>query len=292
VLSAEDRALIAAMELLRKQFADATSALLSSAANTRRSAVAFERQATSGRDFIEGNTGVINPGIHQETPSGKVPELASRKLRGEPEERASPEKPTSYQQQLKELNEDPARNSGRAKKALNETPAGAVLGVLGEVAGKFAQVAGPAALLGQALSSNLSGFQLFGQAVADFGSLRASLVNRGPGASAVECGLLGTLKSLQLSMGPRAQISQLGEVSKQIQMARLNQDPIEARMLKTQQEMLGALNQVVANTRHRRAAPNRVHDPTGHGPGSSSSTSEGADDWPPSAGGDYGEGNF
>jgi len=73
------------------------------------------------------------------------------------------------------------------------------------------------------------------------------------GASgAVRRGLADTLKSLRMSMGPRASMSSLTSVGNQAQLAALNSDPIEARMLKVQQDMLDKLERVANNTALRR----------------------------------------
>ena len=71
-------------------------------------------------------------------------------------------------------------------------------------------------------------------------------------ASAVRRGLGDTLRSLRMSMGPRASTSSLTSVGNQAQLAALNSDPIEARMLKVQQDMLAKLERVANNTATRR----------------------------------------
>jgi len=108
------------------------------------------------------------------------------------------------------------------------------------------------------------------------------LVSSRSGKDRVDSGLNDTLRSLQMSIGPKAQSSGLAEVGKQVQMAALQQDPIEARMLKIQQDMLARLNNIANNTsRGSRPGPyNPVTNPTGAGDYSGSGTA--------SVGGDYG----
>lgn len=71
-------------------------------------------------------------------------------------------------------------------------------------------------------------------------------------SGSVRRGLADTLRSLRMSMGPRASISSLTSVGNQAQLAALNSDPIEARMLKVQQDMLAKLERVANNTSTRR----------------------------------------
>jgi hypothetical protein len=77
---------------------------------------------------------------------------------------------------------------------------------------------------------------------------------------AVNRGLADTIRSLQLSLGPKAQISGIGEIGRQIQLAALNNDPIEARLLKVQQDALLELQSINAKI-NERDRPGRVYDP-------------------------------
>lgn len=78
--------------------------------------------------------------------------------------------------------------------------------------------------------------------------LGSQLGERGSSAAALGRGLTDTLRSLRLSMGPRAQITGLESVGKQVQLAALQQDPIEARILKINQDMLTMLERIAGNT--------------------------------------------
>jgi hypothetical protein len=71
---------------------------------------------------------------------------------------------------------------------------------------------------------------------------------RGRGAEGVDRGLMDTLRSLRMSMGPKATVTGLGGVGQGIQTAAIQADPLEARMLKVQQDMLAKLERVAANT--------------------------------------------
>lgn len=67
--------------------------------------------------------------------------------------------------------------------------------------------------------------------------------------------LRDVMGSMRASMGPKAQISGLESVGKSAQLAALNQDPLEARMLRTQQQIFQLMERAVArmeNDRHTR----------------------------------------
>lgn len=105
--------------------------------------------------------------------------------------------------------------------------------------------------------------------------------SRGRGEEATGRGLADTLRSLRMSMGPRATVTGLGGVGQAIQSAALNQDPLEARMLKVQTDMLNRLDRIAANTRGRgRPGPFDVGGASGAGDyagGSASATDTGGD---------------
>lgn len=239
--------------------------------------------------------------------------------------------------------------AGGAAGAVGSGALGAVTNVLSSVAGKFAAIAGPAAILSQVLQNSLSGFQVLNQAVKVVATTLAPILlpvtvalaagmlaisdvlieqllpgmdrwfqlildtaipvisavvdafafaadkimsfasavgdvidwvkrqvnslnpfsddddgeqNRADliapdagGRDKVNSGLRDTLASLRNSMGPKASIGALGSVGQAAQMAALNSDPIEARMLKIQTNMLTRLDQVAANTAKTNAAP-------------------------------------
>ncbi len=56
--------------------------------------------------------------------------------------------------------------------------------------------------------------------------------------AAMNANMRDVIKSLAMSMGPKGSYSSLGEVGKQAQLAALNQDPIEAKLLRKLQETL------------------------------------------------------
>lgn len=64
--------------------------------------------------------------------------------------------------------------------------------------------------------------------------------------------LTDVVRSLRMSIGPRAQFSGLSQVSKNLQTAALNQDPLEARMLEKMTKSLDVLERVERNTRATR----------------------------------------
>ncbi len=67
------------------------------------------------------------------------------------------------------------------------------------------------------------------------------------------------LESFRRSLGPKATISGLGEVGKSVQLAALNADPLEARLMRQQ---LMVLERIAAAVERREAGPTpRVHDP-------------------------------
>src|SRR5262245_32281484 len=78
--------------------------------------------------------------------------------------------------------------------------------------------------------------------------LGSQLGESGSSAGALGRGLTDTLRSLQLSIGPKASITGLEGVGKQVQLAALNTDPIEARILKINQDMLTKLKEIADNT--------------------------------------------
>lgn len=69
-----------------------------------------------------------------------------------------------------------------------------------------------------------------------------------PAGEVVVKALRDVTASMKMSTGPRASMSGLDGVGRSVQMAALNSDPIEARMLKVQQMMVNLLDKVVANT--------------------------------------------
>lgn len=61
-----------------------------------------------------------------------------------------------------------------------------------------------------------------------------------------------------MSMGPKAQISGIGDVGRQVQMAAINNDPLEARLMKMQLTVLEKIERSVSQNR----TPRRVYDPS------------------------------
>lgn len=79
------------------------------------------------------------------------------------------------------------------------------------------------------------------------------------GSRLVMGALRDVMQSLRLSVGPRAQISGLESVGRAAQLAALNNDPLEARMLRTQQQILAIMERTIARTEN-----DRVYDPVGN----------------------------
>jgi hypothetical protein len=356
----EEHALVVAMELLRKQMADLPTQI---ATNMQRSEEDYTRQAAQALQFVAQK----DAGYARAHPP-------AADMDSTPAARA-----------LKEFRDDPARKERNAQKQLagakkaersEQLNASPLVRVMSQVAGKFAEIVGPAALLSQVLNNDLSGFQVlgsamkvlasaiapvllpatvalsagvlalsdvilehgmpvmekwfemvlstaipaiafivdafddaadivdrFGEAVKevsewfqhqvdrfdpakwfedDDGSARDSIVNRGPGERSVSAGLADTLRSLRMSMGPKATITGIGDVARQVQLAGLQSDPLKAREMKIQQDMLNRLDRIAANTSPRGT---RVYDPRETGAGDYERGSGSA-----SGGGDYGEG--
>ena len=187
----DDKALVVAMELLRQRLGDTNVVL--AAVNTRRTDDDFARQAQQAKDFSDGK-----PADHSrfEAPSGG-PDLRDpnpQKRRREEERRRAAEAaeaapqappgrepaeaapqapagrepvpvvvtaplplPTAGQSGAAAPPRPPPRGGGRGGRG---GPPAASLSVLGQGAPKVAAVAGPAAILGQVLESNVSGFRL------------------------------------------------------------------------------------------------------------------------------------
>ncbi|MDY3554758.1 hypothetical protein R5W24_003887 [Gemmata sp. JC717] len=87
----------------------------------------------------------------------------------------------------------------------------------------------------------------------------------GDSGGKVKRGINDTIESLKRSMGPKAQISGLGSVAQQVQMAALSQDPLQARQFQVQVDMLAKLEQIAQNTTAGGAAPGRAYDPSASG---------------------------
>jgi hypothetical protein len=341
-LSNEDKALVVAFELLRKQLHDSAAA---TAANTQRTEDDYREQAKALRelaaklDTAEGRA----PAPGAPPPGGPAPTV-------NPNQAAL----ADWQNDPERKERNAARQLAGAKKAergqaLNASP---LFGVLGQVAAKFAAVVGPAALLGQVLNSQISGFQVLGTAtkvlaatiapvllpatvalsagvlalsdvimdhglpvmdrwfdyvlgtaipaiaflidtiddagkgVEDFAEAVEDAVNwverkinslnpfsesnpderrflgvkwsdRGTGEAGVNAGLADTLRSLRMSMGPRAQITGIGDVGRGAQLASIQADPLEARLMRDQLKVLEKIEAKLPG----RAAPRRVYDP-------------------------------
>lgn len=94
------------------------------------------------------------------------------------------------------------------------------------------------------------------------GSASAFLHGRGSRDARERVGgsMRDVMESFRRSLGPKAQISGLGEVGKSVQLAALNADPLEARLLRQQ---LMVLERIAAAVERRREADasGRVHDP-------------------------------
>ena len=86
----------------------------------------------------------------------------------------------------------------------------------------------------------------------------------GGGDSPVRGALRDVITSLRLSMGKPASFSGLESVGRSAQLAALNQDPIEQRMLQVQQKLLATMERVANNTRPKGS---RVYDPARPGLG-------------------------
>lgn len=71
----------------------------------------------------------------------------------------------------------------------------------------------------------------------------------GPGGRGDGGALGDVLKSIRLSLGPRAQFASFSQVSKNAQLAALNSDPLEQRMLERMTKSLEVLERVEVNTR-------------------------------------------
>lgn len=69
-----------------------------------------------------------------------------------------------------------------------------------------------------------------------------------PAGEIVVKALRDVTASMRLSTGPRATMGDLGGVGRSVQMAALQGDPIDARMLRVQQTMVNLLEKVVSNT--------------------------------------------
>jgi hypothetical protein len=80
----------------------------------------------------------------------------------------------------------------------------------------------------------------------------------------VDGAMRDVLESFRRSIGPKAQISGLGEVGKSVQLAALNADPLEARLMRQQLAVLERIAAAVERRRSLDAAP-RVHDPVARG---------------------------
>lgn len=78
--------------------------------------------------------------------------------------------------------------------------------------------------------------------------------------SRVDSSMRDVLESFRRSIGPKAQISGLAEVGKQAQLAALNADPLEMRLMRMQ---LATLERIAAAVERRRTLDRdpRVHDP-------------------------------
>lgn len=84
---------------------------------------------------------------------------------------------------------------------------------------------------------------------------------RGEGLE-LDLSLSEMLESLKKSIGPQASMGSLGSVGHQVQLAALNQDPLEARLMKMQLEQLKKIEAALKRQRDKR----RVYDPrTGDG---------------------------
>jgi hypothetical protein len=77
---------------------------------------------------------------------------------------------------------------------------------------------------------------------------------KGGGGGTRSAALMDVLKSLRLSMGPRAQVSGLADASRNLQMAALNTDPLEARMLRTMEKSLSVMERTAVGV-EKLAAP-------------------------------------
>lgn len=355
-LNNDDKALIVAMELLRKSIGDNT---ISVAANTQRNEAGFAAQAKAVGDFVDGK---------KTRPSDFAPRSGSQNIDNRtPRER------------------EPARTSTRGNGGVS-----AIMSTLGTVAASLGAIAGPAAILASVLSSNVSGMQLLGTgvqllasvfapillpltvlfaaglvaasevlygelapamevffnlifgigipvmewfitslseaigAVADFadtlfgateedqaekrevfnelaqsdnpffaatgGIGLMALGDEGmpkssetetteaDNSSPFQSALRDVMRSLRMSIGPRAQISGISDVGRQAQLAALNQDPLEARLMKQQIDVLNRIERAIGRQQNERDS--RVYDWKATGAGNyerGSSTVEGGD---------------
>lgn len=73
----------------------------------------------------------------------------------------------------------------------------------------------------------------------------------GKASASTRSALSEVLREFRMSVTPKASISGLTDVGKNIQLAGLNQSPFEAKMLERMQGVLGALGRIDANTRPR-----------------------------------------
>jgi hypothetical protein len=262
-LTESDRALIAAMELLRKQFAESSQALISSAANTKRSAADFEAQAAAGRDFIAGRKGLVAPGAEPEAQGGtKAPS---------PPPKATERGPARGFLDNREANrvaEKPALEGIRP--SLGTEPNGDVqkttvdraslVNAFSAVAAKFAAVIAPVAILGRVLSASVAGFQLPGTYQAAPGDEMQEGTGQFNRRDILTNALQGTMQSLRQSISARPQLASIPEVGKQFQLTALKVDPIEERIERLAIRMVELMGQVVANTA-RADRPGRAYDP-------------------------------
>lgn len=104
-----------------------------------------------------------------------------------------------------------------------------------------------------------------GDLVSGFHAISSVLGTVNPSGSggtreAIDRGLTESIRSLRASIGPKATISSLGGVGQAAQLAALNNDPLEARLLRQQVDLLTKIESGV--NRHREAERQaRVYDP-------------------------------
>lgn len=126
---------------------------------------------------------------------------------------------------------------------------------------------GPVGAIGKALGINVDKSFLFGPAggASDIKpeSEEAKESTR-RARDTVGSALSDVMKSLRLSLGPRAQITGLESVGRGVQLAALNQDPLEARLMRQQIAILERIEAAIRRNQ-RRAANERVYDPEKHG---------------------------
>lgn len=379
-LTEHDKAYVYALELLRKQLEDNA---LGVAANTKATEDDYKARAKAIGDWMASKgAGAGDPSAGgfgggppvtaaSKPPEDKTPGPGGIETKANSDAREA--------EQRAKFDADKRRGAETASK-VNANP---IMQVLGEVAGKFMSIIGPAAILSQMLNSTISGFGTLQMSVKIFASSLAPILlpatlllssvflslgeivgEHGPlmeqffakmmalvpvvelvvqwfdeaadhiqdmadaannaekaiiemavaaykkaqsynpatteeeddafirrqfGGSGgersrsedkVERGLRDSLESLRRSIGPRASISSLGSVGQASQLAALNADPLEVKLLRDSLATLERIERKLPG----RSMPGRVYDPERSGAGDYERGSGSG------SGGDYGEG--